>query len=156
MERFDKKGMMIYPSPIRKIIREKEKVLVVKECYCPKGHSLINPQAVFHGFEGIELKVRAGDSEGRIVLSPIVGDKTRVAVGIDLKIGELLKIACPVCDTPLPVYSSCTCAGELITLFTTADNDYSQCVGICNRVDCFNGEIKSGGHLATFAMLEAL
>jgi len=87
MERFDKKGMMIYPSPIRKIIREKEKVLVIKECYCPRGHSLINPRAVFNGFEGIELKVRAGDREGRIVLSSIAGDKSRVAIGIDLKSG---------------------------------------------------------------------
>lgn len=156
MERFDKKGMMVIPSPIRSIIREKEKVLVVKECYCPKGHSLINPRAIFNGFKGIQLKVRTNDRKGHIVLSPLVGDKSRIALDVDLKSGELLQISCPTCDTPLPVYSPCACDGELIALFTTTEADYSHSVGICTRVDCFNGEIKSGSEMVSFSMLEAL
>ncbi len=156
MERFDKKGMMVYPSPIRKAIREKEKVLVVQECYCPRGHSLINPRAIFNGLGGIDLKVHTEDATGRIVLSPMVGDKSRIALDIDLKSGELVKIVCPLCDTPLPLYAACQCGGELIALFTTPEKDYAHCVGICNRVDCFNGEVKSGGDMMSFSMMEAL
>ncbi len=156
MKRFDKKGMMIYPSPIRKTIREKDKVLVVRECYCPQGHNLINPRATFNGLAGIDLKVHRKKRSGRVVLSPMVGDKSRIALDVDLPSGEVVKITCPQCDTPLPIYADCQCGGELIALFTTPAQDYSHCVGICNRVDCFNGEVKSGEDLMSFSMLEAL
>ncbi len=147
---------MIYPSPLRKIIRDKEKVLVVKECYCPQGHSLINPRAIFNGLAGIDLKVHTNEKAGRVVLSPMVGDKSRIALDVDLQSGEQVKITCPQCDTPLPLYAACQCGGELIALFTTPEKDYAHCVGICNRVDCFNGEVKSGGDMMSFSMLEAL
>ncbi|MFH1194964.1 MAG: hypothetical protein V1720_04590 [bacterium] len=156
MDLFDSKGMMIFPSPIRKEIKESEKVLVINECYCPNGHNLVNSRVSFNGFHGIMLKVKCKDKSGFIALSPIYGDKSKISLDIDLIKDELLEIKCPICDEQLPVYSQCTCGADLITLFSTNNKDYGNCIGVCSRVDCFNAEIKTQGELLANSMIDAL
>jgi len=153
---FDKDGMMIFPNPTRKEIRENKNVLVVKECFCPNGHSLIYQRASFNSLPGIMLKVKMKNQSGNIALSPIYGDKSKIALDIDLKDRELLELSCPTCSVQLPVYSKCSCGGDLAALFLTKQLDFHDCVGICTRVNCFNSEIKSSSDLLNEAGLQAL
>ena len=147
MSIFDKEGMMVFPNPIKKEIKESKNVLVVKECFCPNGHSLINSRASFSGFSGVMLKVKSKKLKGHVALSPIYGDKRKISLDIDLQTGELLELSCPTCNSQLPVYSKCSCGGDLVALFLSDKVDYSSCIGICNRVNCFNAEIKSNSEL---------
>lgn len=154
MEIFDKNGLMIFPQPARLKVRSKEKVILIKECYCPNGHNLVNKRANFNGFDGILLKIIKENNFGIVALSPIFGDKSRVCIDIELKDKELLKIVCPSCDVQLPVYSSCECGGDLLSLFAEPNQDFSNSVGFCNRVNCDNAEIISGGELLNHSMID--
>lgn len=58
MNMYDEDGMMIFPNPIKKEIKESKNVLVIKECFCPNGHGLLNSRVSFSGFPGIMLKVK--------------------------------------------------------------------------------------------------
>jgi hypothetical protein len=143
MNRFDTRGMMVFPNPISKsgILKEKN-LLVVKECFCHNGHNLVNDRAVFDGLAGILLKVKKGKRSGMVALNPVYGLKSRVSVDVHLKKDEIWKIYCPVCNEPLPVFSSCSCKGDLTALFLNKKADFFNCILVCNRIDCFNAQLK--------------
>jgi hypothetical protein len=143
MTRFDQSGMMIFPSPekIKKAAELKE-LIVIKQCFCPEGHNLVSEQAVFDGFNGIVLKVKNDNQEGLIALNPVYGLKHRISFGIKLKKDEMLDVLCPDCGKALPVYSVCSCGGNLVTLFLNDKNDFTSSLLICNRVDCNNAQIR--------------
>lgn len=156
MKIFDKDGMMIFPDSKGTKIKESKKLLVVDECFCPNGHSLINSRASFNGFPGIILRAKMGNKKGMIALSPVYGDKSKISLDIDLIDKELLELSCPTCDSLLAVYSKCFCGADLVALFLNKEIDYHDCIGICTRVNCFNSEIKSSSDLLTEAGLQAL
>ena len=143
MERYDHKGMMIFPNPEKiKKAGNLSDLLVIGQCYCPNGHDLVSEQANFDGFNGIILKVRHDDREGLVALNPVYGLKHRISINIKLIKDELLEVICPHCGIALPVYSECSCGGNLVTLFLDEKPDYANSVLICNRVDCQNAQIK--------------
>jgi len=143
MQRFDQNGMMIFPSPERiKKAGKMENLLVIGRCFCPNGHNLVSEQAMFDGFNGIMLKVKKAGQEGRVALNPVYGLKHRVSLDIKLIKDELLEIICPECGVALPVYSSCSCGGDLIALFLGEKPDFTNSILICNRVDCPNAQIR--------------
>jgi hypothetical protein len=143
MNRFDQNGMMIFPNPEKiKKVGKLEHILVIGQCFCPNGHNLISDQAVFDGFSGIILQVRKSGQEGRVALNPVYGLKHRISIGIQLSRDELLEVFCPICGAALPVYSSCSCGGDLITLFLDEKPDFTNSILICNRVDCPNAQIR--------------
>lgn len=143
MHRFDQKGMMIFPSPekVRKAAKVDE-IVVIGQCFCPNGHNLVTDQAVFDGLNGIMVKVRNAGREGFVALNPVYGLKHRISLSINLVHDELLEILCPHCGVALPVYSSCTCGGNLVSLFLDEKSDFTNSVLICNRVDCPNAQIR--------------
>lgn len=155
MKRFDEKGMMVYPNPLKKDFKDRRKVLVVKECYCPQGHNLINPRAIFHNLPGIMLKVAAHEQFGLIALSPIYGEKSRISIDIDLIKDEIVRLYCPQCDTELPVFAECHCGGKLVTAYTTTDLDFSNALTICNRVDCTNATLRNGGDIIKLSAIDS-
>jgi hypothetical protein len=149
MKLFDKNGIMIIPVP-EKLPPPRKDMIVVKECYCPNGHSLISRQARFNDRDGIVLGVvKKKNVKGRIALSPVYGDKSRVNLDIELVDGELLELVCPHCHIKLPSYAACECGGELVVMFTRPEADFNNCIGICNRVGCKHSEIKNEGQLMT-------
>ena len=143
MERFDQKGMMIFPNPekIKKAGKLTDLLIIVK-CYCPNGHNLVSDQAIFDGLNGIVLKVRKAGQEGHVALNPAYGLKHRISLNIKLVKDDLLEVTCPQCGVALPVYSECSCGGNLIALFLDEKPDFTNSVLICNRVDCQNAQIK--------------
>jgi hypothetical protein len=151
MKIFDQHGMMVFPVPEKiKKAGKLEDLLVIKQCYCPNGHKLVNDQAVFDGFNGIMLKVRKEGKEGLVALNPVYGLKHRVAIGITLVNDELLDIVCPECGITLPAYASCSCGGNLIALFLEEKPDFINAVLICNRVDCPNAQIRLHDEIAHY------
>ncbi len=157
MKRFDKKGMMIYPNPKKKESPcRKEKVLVVEECYCQAGHSLISDKVKFDGFSGILFKVKRAGKEGRVALSPVYGCDHRISLDLELTDGEIYDFHCPECDIALPYYTLCECGAYMTTFFTNKNADFHSTIAICNRVGCQNAEINLGEKLLTDAMLDAL
>ncbi len=153
MERFDHKGMMIIPNPVNKVAAM-DKVLVVNQLHCPNGHSLISDRTSFNGRPGILIGIGVENRRGLVALSPIYGDKTRVAIDIDLPHGALAKLFCPVCNADFPVYANCSCGGELLAVFLNRDASFKDCIGICNRIDCVNARIVSSGELISETMIE--
>ncbi|HOW26044.1 MAG TPA: hypothetical protein PK711_10280 [Bacteroidales bacterium] len=143
MALYNKKGMLFIPTPERtKAFSKVSSLLVISQCYCPEGHNLVSSRAIFDGYEGILLKVRKGDQTGLVALSPVYGVKSRISYDIDLKKGDILQILCPVCEKPFPLYHPCSCGGHLVTIFMDEKINYSNCILICNRVDCFNAELR--------------
>lgn len=155
MERFDKKGMIIIPNPIRKAVST-QKVLIVRELFCPAGHSLIGKRAVFNGHPGILLGVGVNERKGLVALSPICGDKTRISLDIDLPEEQIVNLFCPTCGIDLPRYATCGCGADLTALFLTQKNSFSDCIGVCNRIGCINARFVTNDELISETMLEAL
>jgi hypothetical protein len=154
-DRFDERGMLVIPDPRCYEKKAAEKVLVLNHCYCPEGHDLISSRACFNGRSGIMIRVRKLTGEGTVALSPIYGDKTRVALDIDLESGEILDLRCPICDAPLPVYTQCpSCDGQMVAIFTQPKADFANCVAVCNRVDCPIASIIDSGQLIAQSMIE--
>lgn len=156
MKIFDNKGMMIIPKPERRPIDNSSKLLVVRECYCHKGHTLMSRRAMFNGYEGILLQIKKTGGEGLIALSPIYGDKSRISLDVELEIGEILDLGCPVCHESLPFFSTCSCGAFFVSLFANDHNDFSNCIGVCNRVDCPNAVLQSEGKILSYSILENL
>lgn len=154
MRIFDDNGMMIFPSPVVAELRESSRALVVRSCYCPRGHNLVNDKVAFGDFDGILMRVRKGMHEGLIAISPVYGDKSRISLGMRLEKGDILTLLCPECGVPLPTYDECHCGGDILALFTRPVPDFGNCIGICNRVGCHASEIRSGDELLTYANLE--
>ena len=153
MSRFDRRGMLVIPNPFGKRVPSEEKILVLREVYCPEGHNLISERAFFNGEPGILMRARQGDREGYVALSPIFGEKSRVAIDIDLAAGEILELYCPTCGVALPTHSTCHCGADLICLFLSAEADFADSVGVCNRVDCTNVQLIRSGELISRAQV---
>jgi len=144
--------MMVFPNPIKKTGICKEKSLIlIKKCYCHNGHSLISDKAIFNGEKGITITVKKGKRKGLVALSPVYGYKTRVCLDAKLEPGEIWQICCPTCEEALPVFSSCSCEGDIVALFLDKNADFSNSILICNRIDCFNAQIKFNDEIIHFS-----
>lgn len=154
MKRFDEKGMMIIPNPIKDQPSQAATVLVIKELFCPEGHNVVSGRVVFNGHPGILLKVKKENESGYVALSPIYGEKNRISIDIDLKDGEVYDLLCPQCGTALPIHSPCSCGANMVALFLSSDKDFSDCIGICNRVNCPNAKILESGKLISLSMVD--
>jgi len=155
MDQPTRRGLRIVPNPAQPELAASRKVLVVDECFCPNGHNLVQRRSVFSGHPGILLLVRGPGKEGLIALSPIYGDKTRIDLDIKLVRGEIVQVFCPLCGVELPVFGPCPCGARMVTFFNDACPDFSNCIGVCNRVGCDNAVVKQGGELIILSMIES-
>ncbi len=152
----DPQGMKRIVHPFQREAGGKRETLVVSECFCPNGHSLIYARANFSGYAGILLKVTGEKGTGHIVLSPIYGEKSRISLEIDLTEGEILIVHCPFCGTVFPRMAACPCGADLIILHTSSPPDEENCIGICNRVGCSHAEVRTKGDLILLSMMTDL
>jgi len=120
---------------------------IVDQCFCPAGHNILCEQYSYSGYPGILLKLKSAEQEGLLSLSPIIGDPARTFHDFKQLSGEIIEICCPVCEEPFPIYNQCGCSAHLIALFMSPKNDYSDCIGICQRIGCLNAEIMTGREL---------
>ncbi len=154
MIRFNAKGIMVFPCPNQKDTDEEKSIVVIQECFCPNGHNLISKKANFSGFDGVIFQVKNEDKSGLVAISPICGDKSRIFLDFEMVEGEKSKMFCPECDVELPVYTKCECGGDLITLFSSPEATYSECISICNKIGCHSSVIRKGGKHYPSALLQ--
>jgi hypothetical protein len=149
MTRFNAKGMWRIPNAKKKKKGDAaiDDDMIIKQCFCPNGHDLINPKVNVRGYKGILIRIKKGKDEGFVALSPICGDKSKYTIDIEVSEGEIIDLLCPECNVPLPVYAPCDCGGDMITLFCDKHGNFCNCIGICNRVGCSHAEIKKGSDL---------
>ncbi len=149
--------MMLFPNPMRQSkICKSENVLVVQQCFCPNGHNLTSPKAIFNGFSGIIVKVKDEErqKEGLVALSPVYGYRSRVSLDIDLGQDMIWKMYCPQCDEPLATYTDCKCGGQMVVMFLDDKHEFENCIAICNRIGCTNAGIQYGNELLTHSSFE--
>jgi len=147
MRIYDRRGMLVIPKPQPVVNQEDKPVILVKECFCQNGHNLVSNRVTFSNFDGIYLKVKNNEKEDFIGLSPVYGEKCRIALGVELVKDEIYEFYCPDCNEELPVFSPCHCGADIVTLFLNERGDYKDCIGICNRVDCSNSVVRNKGEL---------
>lgn len=157
MKRFTDKGTMHIP---KNTLREKKqksdasKPVLLTGCYCPNGHSLFDEHTQINEHTAIKLRIenqRGG--KGMLALSPVYGEHARVTFDIQIDKGDILDMYCPECNEPLKVYSSCSvCDSEMLTIFLTKENNYSDCVGVCKRVGCHNSKLVSSRRMLLSAV----
>jgi hypothetical protein len=136
--------------------KDRQKNLVVEECYCPQGHSIISERAIFGGHRGLTLRLRSADQDGLLSISPIIGDRDRTFISFTGVVGEVVEICCPVCAEPFPVYNECSCGAHLVAMFTSSQTTFAQCIGICQRLGCLHSELLTERDLHLFSRREAL
>lgn len=75
--------------------------VVVTQAYGPKGDNLVGISGVaFDGHPAITIKVRVGEREGYVHLSPLHGDG-RKATMMEIPHGTRCELLCPVSGQPL-------------------------------------------------------
>lgn len=136
--------------------QDRQQNLVVEQCFCPKGHSIISGLATFGGHQGLTLRLRSAEQDGLLALSPIIGDRERSFFEFSGEAGEVVEICCPVCAEPFPVYNECSCGAHLVALFTSPQTSFAQCIGICQRLGCLHSELLTERDLRLFSRREAL
>lgn len=137
----------------REVIAEldPQKIDLIAECYCPQGHSILTETALFQGHPGLTLKLKNKTCEGLLVISPILGDRDRIFIDFEKRVGEVVDICCPTCSEPFPVYNACPCGAHLVALFTSPKTRFSQCIGICQRLGCLHSELLSERDLRLYS-----
>lgn len=129
---------------------------VISACYCTNGHSILSDDLTFQGYPGLLLKLRSKMSEGLLALSPVLGDNDRSFVDFERKAGEVVDICCPTCSEPFPIYNQCPCGAHLVALFTSQKAQFSQCIGICQRLGCLHSELLSERDLRLYSRQDYL
>ena len=147
MRIYNQKGMLVIPNSKKRVTNLYDNMVLVKNCYCQHGHNLIGNRVNFNSLNGIYLKARNDEQEGFIGLSPVYGEKCRITWDLDLIEGEILHFFCPTCNADLPVFSPCHCGADIVTFFLNPNADYTDCIGICSRVDCSNAVVRNKGEL---------
>jgi hypothetical protein len=151
MERFDEKGYWIIPEPRKsRKIRDDGQCIVIRELYCHNGHNVIADESDFHGNPGFKLLVEKENGErGHVYYSPIYGDNVSVAINIKLKIGEKVRLFCPVCEEEIPTLKPCDWCdnGDIKVLSLKKNFDYNQAIGMCEVVGCLNSIFIDSGEL---------
>ncbi|MBZ0119524.1 MAG: hypothetical protein K8H88_21215, partial [Sandaracinaceae bacterium] len=80
---------------------EDDVVIIVTQAFDSHGHNLVGLSDVtFDGHPAVTLKLRVGEREGLVHLSPIHGDKRKSGF-TDIEAGTRCAVFCPVCDAPL-------------------------------------------------------
>lgn len=139
----------------RRVITQGDRVenMVVRECYCPKGHSILSDLATFGGHQGLTLRLLTATQDGLLSLSPIIGDRDRTFFNFEEVAGEVIQICCPTCAEPFPVYNECSCGAHLVALFTSPQTSFAKCIGICQRIGCLHSELLTERDLRLFSRL---
>ena len=83
-------------------LKDGQMLIVVTQAYGPNGESLMDEDAdqLFSGEVGVRLRVRQGDLEGDVLLSPFYGDPSKHTTEV-FEVGKPCELFCPDTDTPL-------------------------------------------------------
>ena len=130
-----------HQPPVHDTHHTPEGLRVITKCYCHNGHNLLDRAHPFEGFAGLTVHLKSENQAGTLSLSPIIGDMNRTFIDFERTNGELIEICCPTCLESLPDYDKCSCGAYLVSMFTSPDKDFANCIGICPRIGCLHSRI---------------
>ncbi len=157
MDRFDGRGMLVFPNPEFHNEKPDKNIVVIGEAFGPSGKSLINNRVHFGKFPGIIVRVRKkAGSEGLVGISPVYKSSSRVSLDIDLENGEEVEMFDPSDGSALPIFDKCEkCGSDLVAIYLTKDCSLNDSAVICRRIGCSNEEIHAGGEILNRRLLES-
>ena len=142
-EMFKKNGTLKIPL-VEEIHIPREKVdeteggLVLREAYCPEGHSLIcDKQISGHNAIHFIYKEREGRRQAEIAISAVVGERQKIYLsGGQFEKGEMVNVFCPTCKVELPILFDCECGAPIYFFYIDKrlDSYYGQ--SFCSRIGC--------------------
>ena len=108
--------------------------ILIKEGFCPKGCSLINPDELMFGKPALSALVRMRGASGMMHLNPYYGI---FSYRCDLEIapGDIVDLYCPHCNASLSVEERCGMCN--VTMFAIHLSDGGE-VRACPKVGCHN------------------
>jgi len=142
-EMFDEQGRIRIPEKIPERKPEPGEKVVINAAYCPAGHNLVSMETEVSGNPGILLRFRGASGEGLVALSAVLGDPAKCVVDGHLEPGEILRLSCPICDTPLDVLGECPCGdGSLsVVAYLYPRRDPYSAIAFCNSLSCDNSAV---------------
>ena len=156
MSIYDSKGRLIIPEPERlktlgraKGVLAGEKKILIKQIYCPNGHSLISAENVkFDGEAGIHLLCEGKTIRQSVFLSPFQND-ARKEYQKAFEDGEVLRIFCPVCEAEFPKLAphDCQSGAMYIALFLDKNANLNNSVCVCNVWGCYSSFLRLSGEI---------
>ena len=112
--------------------------LVVRQAYCPNGHSLMSDVEI-DGEKGIHFVYESTESgaQAGIVISPFVGKcKKRILSGKAFAKDEVVRILCPTCRAELPVLFACECGARFCLFYIDSRLRHNYGQSVCSRIGC--------------------
>lgn len=126
-------------------LSEKDSVQLVTRAYGPDGEDLIFADGpMFSGEPGVRLKVKQGDLEAEVVLSPFFGDPSKV-VEAEFEDGKPCEVFCPESGRPLDKIPGMSTedGGEYYAIYLTERLDKGELVAVNNIWGNTNSRILS-------------
>lgn len=124
---------------------ERDSVQLVTKAFGPDGEELISKDGeLFSGEPGVKLKVKQGDLEDLVILSPFFGDPSKKH-DVDFVDGEPCELFCPESGRPLdkiPGMSS-EDGGDYYAIYLTSRLDKGELVAVNNIWGNTNSRILS-------------
>ena len=142
--KFNEQGFMVIPDTkqmqLKKELAEvlSDKIVVVRQAFCPNGHNVVQNRYKFSGFAGIHLKAEINGNKGDLILSPIFGDHSHITIDIDINLGDQPKMTCPICGVELPILKKCeNCeSGNMLVLSMREKFDITDGIAFCDVAGC--------------------
>ena len=126
-------------------LSEKDSVQLVTTAYGPAGEDLIDREGpLFSGEPGVKLKVKQGELEELVVLSPFFGDPSKVSEA-GFENGKPCEVFCPESGRPLDKIPGMSTedGGEYYAIYLTERLDKGELVAVNNIWGQTNSRILS-------------
>ncbi|QDG50059.1 hypothetical protein FIV42_04695 [Persicimonas caeni] len=130
-------------------IADKGYIVVVTRAYGPDGESLINQDGPkFSGEPGVSLRVKQGDKEDIVTLSPFFGDPSKEN-SVEFESGKRCELTCPKSGTPLDPIPGMVSddGGHYYAIYLTPKLEKGELVAISDVWGDTNSRILSEGEL---------
>ena len=131
---------------------EDDVVIVITQAFGPKGDNLVGISDVsFDDHPAVTLKIRTGDREGLVHLSPIHGDRRKLGF-TDIEVGAKCEVFCPVSGEPLPKLGEVEdgSGAEYYVLFLTSKLEASRSVAISDTWGHYHSRIVDEDELISY------
>ena len=135
---------------------EDDVLIVVTQLYGPRGDNLVGFSDVsFDGFPAVSLRIRAGDKEGIVHLSPFHGDQRKSGY-TDIEPGTKCELLCPVSGEPLPHLGKVesTAAADYYALYLTEELSGGDYVAISDVWNDYHSRIVDNHELVSAYLVD--
>lgn len=132
------------PQGLKILSVKGQRYVVIEECRCPKGHSLMSQGVSMHNEPAIAFKVKGGGASGVMYLDPFWGlhEKLFDFMFQSCNKPPVIQAFCPVCGVSLMKKKACAvnacCAEETIVFQLPGGN----AVDVCAQWGCPDHDLK--------------